>query len=269
VPRAYVLRPDDATLAPAAVELASRGERMFGELFSEPYGTQAHSAFERQDRERPGDVFGLSATETQRVERLLEEIAGASRVTRQRWGTFLLVTSLVPLGGLALELGTHRYHAGVSEYVVLGGLGALFAGLGISSLLTPSKGEEAYAALRPHLSADGRVQRAAFLQASETLAALDKKMRRSRRIEGGVMLGAGLGAGAVCAYEWLERGDRVAGIASAAAGFALLTMAGFHAFTLSSEERLIRLYQRDPQLSLQLGANLSRYSAELSLRGRF
>jgi hypothetical protein len=179
------------------------------------------------------------------------------------------VTSLVPFGGLALELSTHRFHAGLSEEVVMGGLGTLLAGIGTRLLLTPSKGEEAQAGLRPHLAAEGRVQRAAFLQTSETLAVLDKKRRKSRLIEGWMMLGAGLALGMYSAFELIVRHDTETGAVSAASGVGLLTLAGFHAFTLSSEERLIRLYQRDPQLSVQLGANVSRYGGGLGLRGRF
>jgi hypothetical protein len=270
MPKSYLLRPE-ATLAlhEAPAELQARGERMFGELFSQPYGQLAHAAFDRKDTKPHAEVFGLSVSDTARADHLLEEIGAATRSTRLRNGFFSLTIGLTALAGGAYVLATKWPDPPIAGTAVLGTLGLGFGALAGYLFLSSSQGEDTYASLHPRLHAGEQVQREAFLRTTAELARVERQARRSRFASAVVLAATGALLIAM-SIDFLDDADgHGPGLTYLGVGTLLALAAGFRAFVPSTEERLIRVYRRDPQLSLQLAGSMSSHGGSLGLRGAF
>lgn len=84
-PSAYTLRSGPEVVASEVpIELASRGERMFGELFSVPFGPRSYDAFSHRDQLKTPEVFGLTETDTIRAGYYMNEISRAAKRGRLR-----------------------------------------------------------------------------------------------------------------------------------------------------------------------------------------
>lgn len=267
----YALRAEHGTVAmtTAPLELAARGERMFGELFSQPYGRDAYAAFGQAERAQPKAVFGLSASDTERADHLLEEIASVSEATRRRRGAFAGAFAVAFLGTSAVLLTRHGDDPPVVAGSVLGGIGVLTASLSAYSFLSVSAGEMVRANLHRQLIATPAAQREAFLSASGALAAVERKMIRRRRWLGAALLVPALFYTLTGATMFADSELRSFAPMALSEGMLFTVAAAFQFFVPTAAERLIRVYRRDPQLSVQFSANASNHGASLGLRRQF
>lgn len=269
--KSYLLQGEQSQLAlhEVASELQARGEHLFGELFSQPYGQRAHAAFERKDRAPHAEVFGLSVSDTARADHLLEEISAASRSTRRRHAYLALTISLTTLAAGAFVLASKWPEPPIGGSVVLGAAGLGFGALAGYLLATSSQGEATYAALHPQLNASERVQREAFMRTTSELARVERQARRGRLASAVVLAGAS-GLFLALGIDGLDEAEyRAMGFVSVGTGVLMALAAGFRAFVPSTEERLIRIYRRDPQLSLQFAGGVTSHGGSLGLRGSF
>jgi hypothetical protein len=196
---------DDVTLTslePVIARGATRGPaEVFQRLFVRPFGPRAVAAYLAAAQTAPAAVYGVAREDAERMDLLLEQIAGAEHGRRMVGGYLGLATATYfgALGATALALDRNVASTTRSTAVTLGaidlGLGALALGASIYVFALPRAGERLAEDYRAALR-DGDYARA-FALADERLQALavdEARQRRSAGVAGGVLLLGSLAA---------------------------------------------------------------------------
>ncbi len=276
-PRAFRLRVEGraAQAEEVPVELASRGHRIYGELFSQPYGPRAFAAFARAQKDKAPEVFGLSQSDTARASYYVGAIARASRQSRLARASVLLALAAPTFLAAGLERNSPKFRRSLFGSEL--GVGVLLTAASLYSFLVRTPSEKAFRSLREQLARGPKHGREAFVQAESELGTWARRLRLMRGMS--VALPIGLAGAAYTAMfaGWLRHENvsldshsgRVV-LPALAAGMAIgIIAAVWTAIIPSTEERLIQLYRKDPTFSMQLSANVSHRGGSVGVRSIF
>lgn len=265
-------------LAAAAIvkpDLGARGDRIFGTLFTRPYGPLAYAAYLQQTQSAPEPVYGLTDTDLARMQNYLSMVAAQDRTTRSALGV-----SLVGLGGIAgslslgLALNSRDRHSETGTIVGAAAAGAGLIGGGLYTLLTPATGERALTTFQQELTASRSNRSYAFVRTEQFLDEMAARERAQREVTFWTMeiLGAGAAtlATALAIAPPKDVTNHTVGPALLYSEAALLGVAGFLIRgTDTPTERLLRLYHEDPTLKLHFGVAPTASGFALGLTGMF
>jgi hypothetical protein len=192
-----------ASLEASTAPIAGRGpNELFKMLFARPFGPRAFAQYEREQRDEPPAVYGISDDDRARMDLLLSQAAQSDRARR-----FIGGLAMLGIGGaeLAIGLGAGSWPESRGSYLVTGGLslgGALF------SFLMPGAGERLYDDYRGGLASSARDPALVIADTERKLFEL-AETRRTVRIITGAMGGAFLlGGAALIGYgTWAQTSD--------------------------------------------------------------
>lgn len=266
-----------ASLAETPPTLAARGSRVFGRLFSEPYGPRAFAAYLAESERAPAPVFGVTRADISRMHSYLHHFAAQGKTARRVGAVLAGSFALIPLSGaLALSLQPGR----ADDARTIAGLGVASAGLlaaGLGYGLRASSGEQALSTFERELAAGQTTGAHAF---AETEAALQRLAARERKMRQGTLAlylalsAASIGMGAFTLSESAqgrdERRERALGAGlwfADSVVFAAVAVAFRYLRTPS--ERMLDIYRDDPGVSLQPTLQLRSDGGSVGFARRF
>jgi hypothetical protein len=280
--RVSELRPD-ANDEPVRVEqlsanapaLAARGSRLFGQLFTQPYGPAALAEYASAQTSQPAPVFGLKRADIDEMHRYLTEFAGYGRSQRAIGATMLLGYGALA-GGAAIALATYADPEPHTNQIALAGsLSVGFLTLGLMTALRPSNGERALASFERELKL-GRADGArAFAETDAWLERLATRERRRRKFTlwATQILGLNLivaGGLQLLPRAGTSRDEQVLSCALLFSGGAMVSALGLAiGLSESPAERMLTLYRNDRGVQLQISPSVSRTSQGIGISGRF
>lgn len=238
--------------------VASRGHRLFGTLFSLPYGPISYAEFEKTRRSAPEPVYGVREEDVTRMGNYVRAMADLDRFQRSVSAvTFGAVGGL--LGGVVIA-GQFAEPKIEREATIGGGAAAAaFLGLGLYLGLTDSTGEKALEAFESELRAGPTSKGLAFARTEEKLEEIADNERTRRQVGFWSMQLLGAGLATLSTVALLDDSEREEpGVFVSLYGSAAL-MSGLGFYILASEtpvERMLRLYREDPGTKLRTGAEL-------------
>ncbi len=264
-----------ALLDPHVPSIAQRGDKLFGSLFSQPFGPVAYARYVRSDATAPEPVYGLTQADLLRMQNYLTAMANLDRTNRFGFGVAAIglgaFSGSVGLG-LALDKEDRQnYPAGIG---IAAGVGVGLIGTGLYRTLSRSSGEEALLTFQRELArarGDGSL---AFVKTEAWLTKMAARESALRSTMFWVFEGAGLALATLATVDALHPEP---GIENPALGPAMLyteaayfLVAGFLMRTAQTPtERMLDLYHQDPAIKLHLGAVAAPGIAGVGLVGAF
>ncbi|HEY2408937.1 MAG TPA: hypothetical protein VGI10_23190 [Polyangiaceae bacterium] len=256
-------------------EVSARGDRIFGSLFSEPYGPLAYAAYLKQASSAPEPVYGLTDTDLARMHNYLTMMAEQDRTTRSGLGVVLL-----GFGGMAesitlgLALNKHDRDAHPGTIFGVGAAGAALIGGGLYEVLTPATGQRALSTFEQELMASRGDRSYAFVRTEEFLNQMAARERTQREVAFWTMEVLGVAtAGLATAIALDPPKDSTNHAVAPALLYSEAVLFGAVGFlvhgTDTPTERLLHLYHEDPTLKLHFGVAPTASGFALGVTGRF
>lgn len=263
-------------LPPTPPQLAARGNRLFGELFTRPYGPTALAAYATAMVDAPAPVFGLSSDDQSRMHHYLTQVAGYGRSRRVLSSTFAFgYAGIAASAAIALasfdDRSSHTLEIGLTS-----GFAALFLGMGLNTALRPSDGERALASYERELKQGPAGGARALAETELWLERMARRARVGRKLTLWTMQ--------VLALTMLTMGTTTLLVDDASSsrdqaklvsalwysGGALVSAYGLVAgLEESAAERMLRLYRSDSGLSVRVSPSLGTTGLGLRLSGSF
>ena len=266
-----------AELTGARPSVSSRGNRLFGSLFAMPYGPLAYREFLTASDSQPETVYGISEKDAARMHNYIAAMADSDRKSRRLTGTVATLFGGALAAGALVSYADSPRWSGIGsrgESIAFAITGGLIAGAGISLFATRSAGELALDTFEKEAAA-GRDRPAAFAKTEQALENLARRDRRNRWIVFCAWEAAGLGYATWATVGLVHPASGDAKLQPSGAtilyGISTLFLAGGFAM-LSLDlptERLLKLYRKDSDLQLRLGATPTPSGAAVGLSGRF
>jgi hypothetical protein len=269
------VRLDDLT--PHLPAVAARGNRLFGELFREPYGPSAFARYEARQDSAPRPVFGLSDDDVGRMHQYLREFSAQGRSQRAVGSTLMLGYGAIA-GSAAIALSTFddtSLHA--QQIFAAGSLSAGLLTVGLITALRPSNGERALASFERELELGPAHGARAFAESEAWLERLATRERRVRKFWlwstqslAATLLVAGILRLTPVASTSLSGDERALSSALLFSGAAMVSSLGLVVgLRESPAEHMLKLYRDDTRFQLQLSPTAGRNALGLGLSGTF
>jgi hypothetical protein len=266
-----------ASLSARTPELATRGRRIFGTLFSEPYGKSALARFTEESARTPEPVFGVTRDDLARMHDYLQQFAELDRSRRIVTSTFALgVAGVAGSAAAALAIKDDR-HESLNKIALSASVSAGFLGVGLLTALRPSNGERALASFEHELKLGGSHGARAFAETESWLARIATRERRVRKIVLWTSQFVALDLAAAASVRLALQARDAPGQHDRALTVAMLYSAALFTSAYgavvgareSASERMLKLYREDPGLKLHVTGSVGASSAGLGIGGRF
>jgi hypothetical protein len=274
-PSAHEGTTELAALEQQPITTSARGDGVFRHLFAAPFGPSSFHAYLQERAEEPA-IYGITRQDEARIRHYLVELSDIERNQRLTGG----YTKIVWGTGLGAVGATLAFHSGanVNDHLggaVLGGIGLVSIGLGVDQLLSPTDGELAYDDFNREIEQRRRNPAGVI---ADTELRMEKAAERdlTLRMRNAWLLGA-MGAvfGIATTAPLLFPSDSKPAPPPYwyAAGYGLsalyIGIAVVSASTPSTTERLLNLYQQDPDLKLRFNLAPTVGGAVVGLGGAF
>jgi hypothetical protein len=265
-----------ATLDGHHPAIAARGNRIFGELFLQPYGPRAHASYAAERTVASEPVFGVGEAEIARTRGYVSQFAAEGRARR----LLQTVTSFAFAGmalsttiALAVQPDRRDFR---SSMIGLSALSATLLGAGTYRAVQRSSSERVRDRFERELAADPQAAAQTLVRTEQALGELAAREQRTRNTLFWLneLLAVGyVAAGSVMLADRSDdstRSDRAVNAAifySGAVTFAALGAA--LRLVPTPTERMMELYRNDGTVQLRLGASAQRKGMSLGLNGTF
>jgi hypothetical protein len=272
-----------AALLPLEPTSSVRGQaEAFEPLFSRPFGPTALAEYAARAATQPPRVYGVTREDTVRMQLVLDQLASVERGKRlsESIGGIGFGALLGGLGVGLLHVDSDASRAEKREARILGGVtlgvGTLFVVGGVTSALSPQKGEHAARDFRRAVQS-GQDPARAFAEANgvvDELVETRKAERAAEAIIGSIVIAGcvtGLTVGEIAAEGGGDRMGRRLGWSAGIVGGAM--MLGDALFTRQPIDSLSRIWREDPSLNqyqerkVRAGLTVGERGAFLSITG--
>ena len=287
--------PIPETLSPpATLELAQltsvqrrggpRGpDRLFTMLFARPFGPRGLAQYEADLAKEPEPVFGVTDEQIERLDLVLDQIAGMQGSARRfSGGTFVGFGLGIGAVGVGVATSDAPREDRVTGGIVLGSVGLGLTAAGVSTLAIPSYSERLRQTYREGLTGAATPAQRELVYAAtvEGFLLQAKKQRRVRHFMRGVgaatvLLGAGFAIGTQLDPENTAEEKQLFGIYGAFMGSMGVLEVGV-SFLPTPIERMVTVWQDDPShardpkpMAIQLRPLPVRSGLGLGLQGQF
>jgi hypothetical protein len=259
-----------------APRIAARGNRIFGELFLQPYGPDAHADYVARRSSSTEPVYGVGEAEIAHTRSYVNQFAEEGRARRLLQTTTSFAFAGVALSttiALAVQPDRKDYRSSI------GGLSALTAvllGAGTYHATHPSSSERVRARFERELAASPQDAAHTLVRTEQALAELAAREERTRNALFWFHEALAVGYAAAGTVMLVDR-DASSSPSNRAVNAAIfysgaVTFAALGAalrMVPTPTERMMKLYRDDASLQLRLSSSVQRSGMTLGLSGRF